>query len=224
MNRVTGDYVCFLDDDDVWTPQHLSTFAEVISEARNIDVFKTGIIVQRDGQEIFLSSFLEGPSKKESLKFLLHDYFSLLDLCIKKEVAQSFEFDDYPLWQDKFYLIPILQRHPIHQIKKRTVLFNEHDGRSVNQAYRQPTVIQEQIKAVNDAFNKYQLNEDPVLGVTAKNKIINHLLATHFFHANQYEGALKAWSFGLKYLKIQPSLGLCYQLLKYQVSYWVKGA
>ncbi len=54
LQHARGQYIAYLDDDDVWYPQHLSTLAEVLDARAQIgvaysDLYKVAVVVDEDG-------------------------------------------------------------------------------------------------------------------------------------------------------------------------------
>ncbi len=58
-----GDYISFLDDDDVWLPEKLARQVDVLSEAPSVDVVHGQVYVLRDGQR---SAILTQPPARPS--------------------------------------------------------------------------------------------------------------------------------------------------------------
>lgn len=218
LSKARAPYVCFLDDDDEYLSNHLAVFQKAIDSNPAVNIFKTGAIAYEGQQKVFESTFLPSNSEKEQVAFLLKNYFGLLDLCISSTLLNDHRFENYALWQDKFFLLPLLQGNAISQINDRTVRINEHQQRSVNLAYKNTTVISDQLDAIQHAFEKFDLLNKYNFPKSLKDKILNNILATHFYHAKKYEGPIAAWRLARKLYNLHPSAKLIGHFLKYQLS------
>ncbi len=50
IKHASGDFIAFLDADDLWSPQHLSFFARAFEKHKNIEFYSSGIILTRKKQ------------------------------------------------------------------------------------------------------------------------------------------------------------------------------
>ena len=218
ISKAKAPYVCFLDDDDEYLSDHLVVFQKAIASNPAVNIFKTGATAFEGDQKVFESTFLPGNTEKEQVAFMLKNYFGLLDLCISRELLVNHRFENYALWQDKFFLLPLLQGNSILQLNNRTVRINEHQQRSVNLAYKNTSVISDQLDAIQHAFQKFDLLNKYNFPTALKDRIVNNILATHFYHAKKYEGPIAAWRLARKLYSLHPSAKLIGHFLKYQLS------
>lgn len=184
ISKSRGNHICFLDDDDLYHPNHLSEFYKSIIENPDSDrILRTGVISTINGT-LFESKFFEGKGISDQIEFILSRYFCLLDLCIPSKIAKSVQFPDYRLWQDKYYIILLLSQYPLKQIRTRTVTAREHEDRSVNNAFKDPDIIKEQILALRNIQREIDHS------ILSNNKIFSkteaQILSTHIYHALQY--------------------------------------
>lgn len=118
-----GKYICFLDSDDEFKPNHLQLFSEAISTLDN-------------AKHMLFSKYISSAKKNKQynnyekiLKYMIHPQ----EVCIHKSIFDNEKFDinlnigeDFDLW------IRIVHKFPLYHINKNTVLINSHDGRSID--------------------------------------------------------------------------------------------
>lgn len=129
-----GQYVCFLDSDDIFYKDHLNVLKDGIHENATFKMYRTGICWNvKSG--IKCQKLLNLQSKKEQISYLWNNYFSLINLCINADLAKFEVFEAYPLWQDKQYIQKLLLKEEYIQLATCTVQIYEGPERSVNRAF-----------------------------------------------------------------------------------------
>jgi glycosyltransferase involved in cell wall biosynthesis len=123
IKNALGIYICFLDSDDQFKKDHLSTFRDEIKK-NNFPkcMFYTKILSSDQSQKNY--------NKYEKiLKFMIHPQ----EVCIHKKIFDEEIFDielrvveDFDLW------IRIVHKYPLIHINKETIIINDHEDRSVN--------------------------------------------------------------------------------------------
>jgi len=152
--KATGDYVTFLDSDDLLYSNHLSEAYKVVNEMNNPEVFRLGFeIKDSKGKTNAIYSNYKSPVNTELIKG------NILGCCgvfLRREVALSNLFnedrilsacEDWELW------LRVASKYPIHAINIVTASMINHEGRSVlDDDYRK-------LIARFDAFLEYVLND-----------------------------------------------------------------
>ncbi len=118
-----GKYICFLDSDDEYKNNHLSTFFQKIQEIGEIECMIFNQIVP---EHLKVQSY---NNYEKTLKYMIHPQ----EVCIHKNIFKTENFDenlsiveDFDLW------IRIVDKFPLYNINKCTVKIHKHDDRSVN--------------------------------------------------------------------------------------------
>jgi glycosyltransferase involved in cell wall biosynthesis len=131
VNKSKGNYITFLDSDDIFLPKHLNTAFEKIQQLNTPAVFHLGYeILHPDGT---IDSLPELPSPVNE-KLLEGNFLSCMGVFLRRDVAVSNPFnedrtlsgsEDYELW------LRIAARYPIVVFPEITSRLINHEGRSV---------------------------------------------------------------------------------------------
>jgi glycosyltransferase involved in cell wall biosynthesis len=131
IRNSSGAYICFLDSDDHFLPNHLNFLFEFISACRNSKslILFNAENVSRDLRE---TTTLESP-KENDIEFLYLNPISPSRVCIHHEILQEFRFDeDIVIVEDVILWMRIAEKFPIEISNHVGVIYNIHDGNSVN--------------------------------------------------------------------------------------------
>ncbi len=97
IDNATGDYVCFLDADDLWKPNHLEVLHHLIAAYPNSEVFVTSHCVQTDNGAMihsadFLTSFAQDFETDDFLGLLNSTSYGVVhtnSVCVKRDMLQK---------------------------------------------------------------------------------------------------------------------------------------
>jgi GalNAc5-diNAcBac-PP-undecaprenol beta-1,3-glucosyltransferase len=133
IKEARGEYVLFLDSDDLMRPNHLSALREVIEERPGVNYLATKFEFVRDGRvsSAGLESIREGEYGAEF--FLKGDPIGSV-FCVRKANPglKLFEEDRrYATSEDWMFLLQNLVSDKIFIRDKVTMLVNDHDQRSM---------------------------------------------------------------------------------------------
>lgn len=129
-----GLYICFLDSDDYYLNNHLSNFCRVIKE-NNLPVamFYCDTYEDRNGILTPYSS-LDEKVYKNNIDFALSNIIGVPRTCIHSSILADHQFnpklrigEDLELW------MRILRKSPLIYTNKFTVVYTEHEQRTVNE-------------------------------------------------------------------------------------------
>jgi glycosyltransferase involved in cell wall biosynthesis len=131
IKNATGQYVCFLDSDDLFEPHHLQ-------------VLSTEILARNNPKElIFTNCFYLNHGKKEqpafpvlkdnTLIYLLEHSIVPARVCVHKNILKEFQFrEDIVIVEDTVLWIMIANKYPVTHITNYTIQYRLHDDNSVN--------------------------------------------------------------------------------------------
>jgi glycosyltransferase involved in cell wall biosynthesis len=131
INNATGQYICFLDSDDLFEPQHLQVlFNDLSSRDFPKELFFTNCFYLNHG----IKEKPDLPELKEnSVVYLLENSVIPARVCIHKDILRVFKFrTDVVIVEDTVLWVTIANKFPVRQIKDYTVQYRLHDDNSVN--------------------------------------------------------------------------------------------
>jgi glycosyltransferase involved in cell wall biosynthesis len=128
IQRAVGQYICFLDSDDLYMPNHLEVLHSNIIEQKSpcalflINAFDMvdNVLYERDCPEI---------KNYNTYDFIVTYTFNPPRMCIHKDILQKHLFDPLiNICEDVDISLRIAREYPIIQINERTVVYNLHPG------------------------------------------------------------------------------------------------
>jgi glycosyltransferase involved in cell wall biosynthesis len=155
LDAANGDWICFLDSDDLYYPNHLAVFYQAIKAHPERKIFRSGICWEtKKGKKCQPFVFKEG--KQEQIEYMWKYYFPLLNVCIESSLAKAERFENYTIGQDKHYVQRLLFSTSYYQLEDHTVYIPLHPNRSVSHAYKDDRIIQSQIDCLDDSYLLYK--------------------------------------------------------------------
>ena len=137
ITAATGDYICFLDADDTWMPEHLEVLHQALMEYPEAKFLST----------MYISTFPDGQvrSKMNLMKgyespVWLTDYFQLVlktsstiihtdTVCIHRDVLKSMRFEPGErIGEDTDLWYRVAAYYPLLLIKKETVVYHRENS------------------------------------------------------------------------------------------------
>ncbi len=129
IEMAKGQYLCFLDDDDYFFPEHLELLEQSIKkEAYPIAVFRTGMLIERQGQFTKTPNF-DPEQFSNPILFFLKNMAGIHTLCFHQKIIQTFSFD--PRWfhfQDTHLLVRALLEFPFYQLDTYTCVYVRYEN------------------------------------------------------------------------------------------------
>ena len=126
MREASGRYFCFLDDDDVFQPNHLAVLARAMKTTNHrFGVYRSGTLHRRDGKEITQRQFSnQGDALIELWKAPVGQFGMVFSQAIT-----SIQFDVTQLLLEDFtWLTKVLSEHTLHQTDEHTAVMLFHGG------------------------------------------------------------------------------------------------
>lgn len=184
-----GRYICFLDSDDYYLPDHLQKLFNLLSEQDFPDALVFTHCYYLRGSEREAQVITEMGS--DPIDFFLRNSIIPARVCVSASIFQVFQFrTDIVIVEDTVLWCTIATRYPIIQLKARTVLYHLHDDNSVDIAkncflprlkglrklFSQPDMLDK----VNPALKRHLIS-DSYFGIARHHHLMGRFFPTVWF-------------------------------------------
>ncbi|HKJ31868.1 MAG TPA: glycosyltransferase family 2 protein [Balneolales bacterium] len=203
IKEANGEYICFLDSDDWYLPNHLVELRKnIIKNSYPIAFFYTGQYFYADGK--YRRKHLQEKIKMNPVEHVLFYTIYPTSVCIHKNIFKKFSFETYLIpAEDRGLWIQIATTYPPIQIDKYTCVVNLHEE-STTRLYSNKITL----KNYDDELNKLKkvFNYDIV-----KNYVTNEMI-------KKYKGKYFFYYMYDSFHKRQPGY-IIYFFIKHIISY-----
>jgi glycosyltransferase involved in cell wall biosynthesis len=210
-----GEWLCFLDSDDLYLKDHLETIAYHIKKNELQDVLICcGLYIQHDTNRVKkdLLDLSNGMVNEIAHKFLIPT-----QVCVRRNILKEERFDiRFSLWEDTHLWMRIAALYPIHQIPKYTCIQNIHMGSTVSSGLKKVKLkdVNRYVKAVQDLADNYQERFIGRFEKTDFDHYIDSKYRMYLYQARQNRQILTAVQIVFKALIHRPSLYLLSEVPK----------
>jgi glycosyltransferase involved in cell wall biosynthesis len=131
IKNAIGQYICFLDSDDEFLPNHLSIFYDNINRNSSpVALFFTQALILRQSKE-FKPEII--PMSGNSFEYLMQNPIIPARVCVHRNILDKIQFrEDVVIVEDQILWSNIALYYPVFQIKEYTVVYYIYDENSVN--------------------------------------------------------------------------------------------
>lgn len=130
IENSSGEWICFLDSDDVYFSNHLECLHESVMQFNHVKFFITGIVIKKVGLDV-KRPFLNF-SNKNRINVVAQKFILMNTVCISKSILEEFRFDErFSIWEDTQLWLRILMENEIYQIQEYTCQQSIHEESSV---------------------------------------------------------------------------------------------
>jgi glycosyltransferase involved in cell wall biosynthesis len=133
MQNAAGDFVTFLDSDDIMYPNNLLDAKNFIDNNKNFHVFHNLYhLINEKGEVVHNYKFL--PIKNQLRSISIGNFISCIGVFISKDIYTQFQFDLDPEllgMEDWFFWLNILPKYKIGRINNINNAILQHDERTV---------------------------------------------------------------------------------------------
>lgn len=127
VKRANGVYICFLDDDDYYLPNHLLTLYQFLKKE---NFPRSGIIISGFIKRGSLLKKLPSFSRDLLFNYVWRHGPTPIFWCLHHIIAQDIKFDvRFKYSQDFHYLVRAFLKYPFLYLPSRTSVLREHAGR-----------------------------------------------------------------------------------------------
>lgn len=209
-----GRWICFLDSDDEYLPNHLAVINEEIDSDLFPKLLVTGNIIRKSENEK-KHNLLDS---KENLLIEISTKFILMNsVCVHADILRDNKFNNqFRIWEDTHLWLRIAAQFPIIQLQKYTVIQNIHENGTVVQGMKKIRLkeVLQYISAVQDLRDNYAKLFEGKLPVNYFNQYINSKNRMYLYQARQNKQVRAALQICWKALCLKPSFYLLSELPK----------
>lgn len=195
IQRSTGKFICFLDDDDEYAAEKIAKQVEHFRDNPRMDVSFTNSLLDADGRTVVFIDFKkEGLTKHDNetikARLCLGNFIPITNVMIKADLMKSFPFDpalhtleDFELW------LRLIKDHTFDWIDEPLAVVHSHDHEI---RYDQIQVRMDQINVLLRHINSFP---EYFFGMMDKLARLKSLVLNEYSTRNDQEGAKKfsAW-------------------------------
>lgn len=173
LNLATGDYICFLDDDDYYDEIHLSTFEKHISDSPVIlrTAFKRVTPKGKVKKGILYKEVWHG----NTVQFAMEHMCSVCTLAIPRDFVKALRFVDRKNWLDTHFILRLFAQHPIRQIDAYTYNYRIHQvmGSQKNlQSEKLEAKAEDNVSIIKEFFEQHPEIKQKYLAKNTVKKVI----------------------------------------------------
>jgi len=130
IKEAIGDWICFLDSDDIYHTNHLEEFKNLIKKTDS----KRGLYFSGLSYGKYSESKEQYDlSHKNNIEFVLLNTIGTPRACVHKSIILKHQFNEkIRIGEDRELWSRILKNHPLYWHNKKTFIEIEHPNRSVN--------------------------------------------------------------------------------------------
>jgi glycosyltransferase involved in cell wall biosynthesis len=183
IEKAKGVYICFLDSDDYYLPDHLESFHRVIERNNNKDALYYCNTYRDEGNGLIKEKF-PAFSGNNPVEFVLFNVIGVPRACLPAQILKIYKFNpDISIGEDIELWVRVLEQYPLIATGEYTVVYTHHTERTVHESNKEAftksiEIIRRIIK--NDSKNR--------ISKTMRKQLLSEryfCLAQHFEHEKQ---------------------------------------
>jgi len=179
-------YICFLDDDDYYLPNYLSTFYDELSKEDFPDIIlRTGFIQMENDQEIGKSDSFDLDAGINPTEFCAYHFCAVYTLCIPKVFLLEHDFPvAFRHWQDTHLILRLLALYPFRQLDAYTYAYIQHSKMGSRSIYHFPDAHERIQSNVDAMFDVFEHHSDLISPHLPKDTLEHMVSLKYINHAN----------------------------------------
>jgi glycosyltransferase involved in cell wall biosynthesis len=169
IQNAKGTYVCFLDSDDEYLPNHLQVIYDKIQESKiKFALFFTNAYETYNFENL-QERICPNLEDFELFEYILTYTFNPARVAVHHSVLNEFQFDEQiPGLEDLDLWLRIATKYPIIQILTRTIIYQLHDE---SYSIAAPNRFKRELSLFNYVFTKQNLKD--LLPIQSKRRLLS---------------------------------------------------
>lgn len=126
LRESTGEYIAFLDGDDIWDVNKLEHQLKFMVENNHLFSCTEYYVIDEDGAST--GKYLSAPQKITHRKFLKMDYAGCLTVMYKKSIASDLQIPDNILKRNDYALwLKVSEKEPCYLLKEKLAFYRKRN-------------------------------------------------------------------------------------------------
>lgn len=219
VNQANSDWVCFLDSDDEYLPEHLEVIYKCLMSNDSPRFILTGNIIKNKNSQIKhpLINMDANVLVEIATKFILMN-----SICIEKRILEQEQFNEtYKIWEDTHLWLRIAAQYPVYQMEEYTVIQHIHEQGTVVQGMKKISLkeVGQYISAVQDLRDNHVARFEGKLPADYFNQYIDSKYRMYLYQARQNKQFLVAFQIWINAWQHRPSWYLFTECPKIALNY-----
>lgn len=224
IKNAKGKYICFLDDDDYFLPNHLEVITSRIKkENYSIGIFRTGMIIKKGNKETH-SLFFDSKKFNHPIPFFLKHMVGIHTLCFHRKILERHTFDErWMHFQDTHLFILCLLEFPFFQITNHTVVYMQYQGMGSISIFKMATAekrTENNVNAIKDLFLQGGAKLLKYVSPHTENQLVADKYLSHAHGALQVGKKKLAMNYINKSMKVNRGKKFSLKYLKFYLKYF----
>jgi glycosyltransferase involved in cell wall biosynthesis len=141
IDKAKGEFICFLDSDDLYEDNHLSVLYEKIHQENKVAaVYYTANEKIVNGETSLLPTYSKAEFE-HPIEFVLKNFLFINSVCVHHDILKRFRFPEkFHIWEDTHLWLRILAQYPFYQIEQVTSSWNLHQESSVTKNFEKVAI------------------------------------------------------------------------------------
>ena len=175
IKNSNGEWICFLDSDDYYLPNHLESFYIFISKEKVNKCFIVNGGYEEIKKKLIERTLFDSNTNEHPANFILRNTnITPISVCIHNSCFDTQLFPEKlkkAYWEDTHLWLRLSILFPFYQLNDFTSVLTEHPGRSINTKIDRNRVS-DHIKMIEDLYlNYYEILEPIISKKTIKNYV-----------------------------------------------------
>lgn len=161
------NFVCFLDDDDLYEPNFLQAFSDFYLNHPHDVVVRQGLNYLRPDGSLSNGVLFDPHKYNHQNEFLISEMVGMVSFCYPSYIFDVVKLDErFHLWEDTHFLLRLGDAHKFHQIAQYGYIYRMHDEMGSRQNMSSDTIIdslKNNIAPIKDYFQNHNKSLSAIL-------------------------------------------------------------